>query len=93
MKSAVKAPKSPVVSAIPEGLVSLLALVDSVSAVIAKPSLTPSEKRSVRKQLPMLEKLLIKFRGDILDWFGGDDVYDGIMEVLRDAEKKLGAKK
>lgn len=84
--------KTSAVISVPEELVHLLDLTNRLSEAVAKPTLTLSEKRSVRRQLPEISRLLVEAHGDVLEWFGGSDVWDGMQYLVQDARKKVYAR-
>ncbi len=86
-------PKTKSPSVLPEKLVLLLEMTNKLNEEVNKPRLTPAEKRALKRQLPGISRLLIEAHGAVLAWFGGSDVWDGMMHILEEAKAKLSDKK
>lgn len=80
-------------SDLPETLVQLLEWTNDLSVRMSKRRLTPAEVRSIKRQLPGINRLLVESHGAVLEWFGGTDVWDGMMDVVQQARERLSTKK
>lgn len=81
------------VTTVPDRVISLVSMVNGVSHVLQRRTITPSEKQSIRRQLPAISKLLVEAHGDVLQWFGGSDVWDGMCSILKEAKQTVRARK